>query len=254
MEWLGYALAGLFLPLYPLSIIPNAVLARLQPVPARVAALLVWAVIAGLLLVSFDDAVPKVIAWWGVLTALLYALRLLTVRDVGVWTGFALSSPLALLWLIGATGGGVVDGFQLVLLPVAIALPLVVVVLLAALLTERFGAAYAGLYRGLGMVMPRFSLLLVIAVLAAMATPFFPSFSALVLAMLGAPSLSLVVVVALVWLLLSWAAINLLRGLVFGTPRHDGLVLDLAPAQAWSYLVLLSLALVVGVYVMSAVL
>ena len=54
--------------------------------------------------------------------------------------------------------------------------PLVLLALLSAGLEKRFGAAYTDLYGGLAQSIPRFSGVLVVVILAAIATPLFPGF------------------------------------------------------------------------------
>lgn len=58
-------------------------------------------------------------------------------------------------------------------------MPLVLLAMLIAGLERRFGAAYAGLYGGLGCILPRLSGVLVFVVLAITATPVFPAFFAM---------------------------------------------------------------------------
>ncbi|MCP5436830.1 MAG: hypothetical protein H6960_01595 [Chromatiaceae bacterium] len=109
-------------------------------------------------------------AIWGVLTALLYAARALGLRDMGAWMGFIVTSSWALLWVAEAFGPGRLTHSHAVIF----AVPLVLFALLGEGLTQRYGAAYTGLYVGLASSLPRFSLVLVLVVLAAVATPLFP--------------------------------------------------------------------------------
>ena len=69
MSDLGYILIGLFLPLFPLSILFNAVLARVARPALRGTLLLAWPQ-AGLLLVSFTGTeVPGWLTVWALATA-----------------------------------------------------------------------------------------------------------------------------------------------------------------------------------------
>src|SRR5205085_7570374 len=90
--------------LFPLSIVFNRLVALLaHPLP-RVALLGVWPLVgvelAGNELHSrADSAPPAWVSWWALATALLYAFRLMTTRDVHAWLGFLATSEWALLWL-----------------------------------------------------------------------------------------------------------------------------------------------------------
>lgn len=248
MDWLWYLCAGLFLPLYPLSVIPNAMLSRLTAPSAKAVLLPVWALLGVGLLAQSDSRIPMELAWWGGLTALLYAVRLLTVRDIGAWAGFALSSALALLWLVGAAEAAP-DTRLLAIYALSFAVPLSILLLLSGTLIQRFGAAYAGLYRGLGASMPRYATLLVITLLAVVATPVFPSFAALFAAAHRVAPWP-VLMLLLNWLLWTWAAVNLLREIVFGRPYDEAPPTDIAAAPAAVYAMVLVLWFAAGVYLM----
>ena len=73
------------------------------------------------------------------------------------------------------------------------------------MLERQFGAAYIGLYGGLAQRMPRFSGVLVISVLAASATPLFPTFFAMLYTVIVSQPLP-AVGLTVVWLIWSWAA------------------------------------------------
>lgn len=245
----AYLLAGVLVPLYPFSILPNALLARLRCPLLKALMLPAWALLGVFVLTRPGVAPPEAVVWWGALSALLYALRLLTVRDISLWTGFALSSALALLWVWFGAANASPDSGRLALFALAFAVPLAILQLLSARLVQLFGAAHIGLYRGLGVTMPRFAALFVAAALAAVATPLFPSFTAFIGTLLAAPT-ALVVVMLLVWLLWSWAAVNLLRGVVFGAPAADAPAVDLSRSSALAYAAALSALAAGGIYLM----
>jgi hypothetical protein len=81
--------------------------------------------------------------------------------------------------------------------------------------------------------MPRFAGVLVISVLAATATPLFPSFFTMLGTLIASQPVP-AVVLAVVWLIWSWAAVRLLQGLIVGaavpSPQHD-----LGTATVWGY-------------------
>lgn len=223
-------LTALFLPLFPLSMVFNALLQRAGHPVARALLLLAWPQ-AGLWLLAGQTAeVPSWFVTWALATALLYGFRLLAMREIGRWVGFVATSAWALLWL-PAYGG--VEAAGLWGSAAAFSVPLVFIVLLAAVLEARFGAAYTGIYGGLALAMPRFAGVLVVSVLAVTATPLFPSFFAMLQALVVSQPVP-AVTLTVVWLIWSWAAARLLQGLIVGTPaRATGQ--DLGVATTWAY-------------------
>ncbi len=230
MPEIGFLIIGLFLPLFPLSVVFNAVFQRIAHPLLRPALLLAWPQ-AGLLASSTFAAEPPFwLVIWALATSTLYALRLLAMREIGRWTGFLGTSAWALLWLPVSAG---VQPSQLWPYAASFSVPLVFVTLLARILEQRFGAAYTGLYGGLAQSMPRFAGVLVISVLAATATPLFPSFFTMLGTLIVSPPVPAVVLAA-VWLIWSWAAARLLQGLIVGaadpSPLHD-----LDKLTTWGY-------------------
>lgn len=240
-----YLLAALFLPLFPLSMIFNLVYARLRQPALRVILLLGWPH-AGLLLVSATaQAIPAWLAWWGLLTALLYGLRALSLRDLGLWSGFVATSSWALLWIMLYAGNALQQVHAYAL---SFGIPLAMLILLGGGLERRFGAAFAGVHGGLAQTMPRFAGVLVLVILAIVATPLFPAFFAMLAAMINtvpiAPLLALGV--ATVWLLWSWAGARLLQEFIVG-PAHEEPVADMNLVATWAYVLGLTALVIVGV-------
>ncbi len=212
-------LAAIFLPLFPFSMALNAVLAQLRHPVARFVVLLIWPQIGVLLLNQTQATIPPWLVAWAMLSAAFYALRLLTCRDLGRFAGYLASSSLALTWALAASGAGMT---ALALFAFWLSLPAALMVLLADILTRRFGAAYAGLCPGLGNVFPRLSGLLVVTTLAAIATPPFPGFFALLDLLSQLRGILLVAVLA-TWLVWGWAATRLLQGFIAGECRYEGI-------------------------------
>lgn len=208
-------IAALFLPLFPLSVVLNGALARLREPVARCALLLAWPQFGVALLQLAPQAVPQAFVPWALATAGFYALRLLTVRDMGQWAGFLATSALALTWALAAGGAG---RAELHAFAFWFGLPAALVALLARPLAHRFGAAYAGLQGGLIGNLPRLSGMLALTVLAAVATPPFPGFFAL-LNLLHVLDWSGALGVLAIWLVWGWAATRLLQGFIFGAGR-----------------------------------
>ena len=241
-------LAGLFLPLFPLSMGFNWLLGRCRHLLLRALLLLLWPQ-AGVLLIGYLEVpLPGWVVPLALASSLLYAFRALALRDLGEWSGFLATSSWALLW-IPLHGGSPVPVVQLFALGFSV--PLLLLAFLGAGLERRFGAACAGLYGGLAVSIPRFSTILVFVVLAIIATPLFPAFfimiATIVQAMSAMPSLA--GGVAGVWLLWSWSGARLLQGLVTGTPGEPSPP-DLDAGVTWGYSLILLLLMLAGIYAM----
>lgn len=238
-------IAALFLPLFPLSIVLNAVLTRVRHPAARAALLLAWPQIGVSLLLAAGQEIPQWLVAWALASSGFYALRLLTVRDLTLWAGFLASSALALTW--GLVGAG---ALELRLFALWFSLPAALLALLGGPLASRFGAAYAGLHGGLAQLLPRLSGVLVAVVLSAIATPPFPGFF-LMLELLSGLAWTAMPAVLAIWLAWGWAATKLLQGFVFG-PSSRGAshaaASDLGQASAWAYSAALAVFAITGLY------
>ncbi len=227
---LEYLLVGLFLPLFPFSIVLNALLQRVDHPLLRSIVIVAWPQ-AGLLLLSlFAGDPPSWLIYWALATSVLYAFRLLAMRELKRWTGFLATSAWAILWLPATNGAELSVLWQYA---AAFSAPLVILTLLTSTLEQRFGAAYSGLYGGIALSTPRFAGVLVLSVLAATATPLFPSFFAMLGAGIASEPLP-AFIVAVAWLIWSWAAARMLQGLIVGTadPSPE---LDLNVTTTWVY-------------------
>ena len=228
--------AGIFLPLFPFSMVFNGVYARLRQPVVRGLLLLAWPQIGLAIIFTPDLAVPTWMLAWALLTSLLYALRALALRELGLWNSFVATSAWALLWVLFSSGA---DTFQLQLIGFGISVPFVLLAMLGAGLERRFGAAYLGLYGGLAQSIPRFTGVLVMVVLAIVATPLFPAFFAMLsMVIKTTPVAPLIAIgVGVIWLLWSWAGARLLEGLIVG-PQSTA-VADLSQVNTWLYIVAL---------------
>lgn len=246
------ALAALFLPLFPLSMVFNLLLGRVQGGLLRSLVIMLWPQIGIGILHLADTPVPAWMATWGALTALLYAVRALGLRDMGSWIGFMVTSSWALLWVAETFGSG---GRLTHLHAVFFSVPPVLFVLLGEGLTQRYGAAYTGLYAGLATTLPRLSFVLVLVILATAATPLFPGFFAMLTLMLDTvpQSAAMATALALVWLLWSGAGMRLLTGLIIGNPGST-VVADLGYAATLGFLAGLGALVVAGLYLVGKML
>lgn len=238
--------ASVFVPLFPMSMPFNLLLARLRHPWLRALLLLIWPQFGILILSTSAMQLPDWVAPWALGTAALYALRALVLRDLGLWTGFIATSAWALLWpaMAGGMAASSLAGHALVL-----TFPLVLLTLLAAELVQRFGAAYTGLYGGLVSSLPRLAWTLVFVVLAVTAVPVFPGFAALIdVLVVTTPGMPLVgTALVAVWVVWSWAGVRLLQGLVIGTPDTED-VADLSVQALLGYGAALAGLAVAGVY------
>lgn len=242
MSLLLLILAAFFLPLFPASVVFNRLAAATDPLAARLALFVLWPQIGVLLILWVDLAVaPGLIAAWAVLSAILYAFRMLTVREVGRWTTMLASSAWPLVWLYALQAPAATN---LVALTLALTAAPVLMLLVRAALASRLEAAYTGLHGGLAQDLPRLSGVIVVATLAAMALPLFPGFFAL-LAVLGGATLWGAMGILLIWLLWSWAGARLLEGTVFG-PRSGPIAPDLSAPATWGVALLIGLIVAAG--------
>jgi hypothetical protein len=240
-------LAGFFLPLYPLSALPNALLqgqlnaevgTRSQwrrTVGFKVGLLLLFPMIGvGLAALAIglgapDSRLLTLFGVWGGITSVLYAFRLLSAKDGEIWISHLFASALALIWI------GIAYGVDPLLPAIGLSVSLLPLVFMLEQLRDRFGIARSGIYPGLCCRMPWFSHLFVLAVLTAIAVPFSPSFFAIAALAFGGVAADAVVVllpICVSWLLWTWAGVNLLTGIVWGIPREDLDYRDLEPPRA----------------------
>lgn len=215
MAALKLALVALFLPLFPFSMVSNLMLARLRAPAARAVLLLLWPQIGVTLLDMWQPHITHLVVTWALLSAALYALRMLTVRDLGLWAAFFASSALALIWALAVRGA---DATELRWFAFWFSLPPALLVMLTGPLVRRLGAAYAGLHTGLAERQPRLAGVLTAVVLSTIATPPFPGFFAL-LDMLGSVGDVAALYVLGVWLIWGWAATRILQDFVAGRGR-----------------------------------
>lgn len=245
MSFLAYFLAGLFLPLFPLSMLFNMLHGRVRSPLMRSILLLIWPQAGLALISSYAMTVPAWLIAWSILTSLLYALRVLALREVGLWTSFVGTSAWALVWLLH---DGNATLLQLEIYSLGVSVPLILMTSLTAGLERRFGAAYLGLYGGLAQSIPRFTAVLVVVVLAIVATPLFPTFFVMLSMILKSiPARPLeAVAVSVVWLLWSWAGAKLLQGLIAGPVRLSAP--DMTFATVWFYIGVLGGLMTAGIY------
>lgn len=236
-------LVAIFLPLFPLSMVFNTVFERIPNHVVRVVLLLCWPMI-GIYLLPDTVALPEWVLVWALATSILYGFRLLAVRDVGIWTSFLATSVWVLLWV--AVDAGISKDI-LYHAALGFSLPLAVLAILSRHIEKRFGAAYTDLFGGLGVTTPRLSGLLVVAVLAATATPVFPAFFVMLYVIVNSTP-GIVIAILGAWLLWSWASARLLQGLIVG-PTVGEKIQDLASGITWVYGLLLTAFAIAGIYV-----
>lgn len=249
MSGIMLLIAGLFLPLFPLSMVFNGLFGKMQNRTLRIALLLLWPQIGVALVVGSGIEVPGWILVWALLTAIFYGFRALVLREVGLWISFIATSLWAVMWLVMDTQGA--GWYELAKYALGFSLPLVLLLLLSGELERRFGAAYTGLYNGLAQSLPRLSWVIVMVVLAIIATPLFPAFSAVMVAMfnVAADSFMMALMLSIAWFTWGWAGARLIQGLLIGGESESS-VADMSAGKAWVYAGLLVVMVINGVCMM----
>jgi hypothetical protein len=244
--------AGFFLPLFPMSMVFNGILDKIEHSWLRVLLFLTWPLIGLFIILNSKVIIPGWLLPLALSTSALYALRILSLREVNQWSGFLATSLWSLLWLpiMHATPAVLLIGFA-----ISMSVPLVLLLLLSAGLEQRFGAAYTGLYCGLARTIPRFSGVLVIVIVAAIATPLFPTFFIMLDMVIETVSATPLVamVLLLIWLLWSWAGARLIQGLIVGR-GSDVKIVDLDMTAISLYALVLIMLVVGGVYLSGVIL
>ena len=240
--------AMLFLPLFPFSMLLNWLLKRLTSPVVRFLFLLLWPQIGILVLSLAAQKITNGIVVWALLSSAFYALRLLTVRDLGLWAGFVASSALALIWGLAVQG----SVLEMQIYAFAFSLPAALLSLLTWPLTRRFGAAFAGLYCGLANSLPKLSGVLVFTILAAIATPPSPGFFAM-LGLLNRLDWKIAPIVLFIWLLWGWAATKLMQGFISGEGGVEA-VTDINVTTTVLYTGLMGIFVVAGLFLTGGVL
>ena len=245
-------LVGIFLPLFPMSMVFNAILDNIKHSGLRALLFIAWPLVGLFILLNTNVIMPDWLLPLVLFTSALYALRMLSLREVNQWNGFLATSLWSLLWL------PMMQDTQAQLLysyAISMSVPLVLLVLLSAGLEQRYGAAYTGLYGGLARTIPRFAGVLVTVVVAAIATPVFPTFFIMLDMVVESISTTplAAMVLLLIWLLWSWAGARLIQGLIVGR-ASDVKIADMDITSIGLYsMVLLALA-VGGIYLSGVIL
>jgi NADH:ubiquinone oxidoreductase subunit 4 (subunit M) len=219
MSALAHLAAAVFLPLFPLSMVFNRLFTRARDVRLRMGLLLLWPQLGVLALLGAGEPPPGWMVWWAVATAVFYALRTAALRDLGLWTGYIATSAWALLWLTAAGIASPSGGSALLILETAgVSGPFVLLAWLIGYLESELGAAYAGVGGGLAQTMPRLAGVLVLSILAAVATPLVPGFFVLLATTVHALPVmpGAAVLLLAVWLLWAWSGIGIVRGFIVG--------------------------------------
>ena len=241
--------AALFLPLFPLSMLFNFLFEGLRKPLPRIIVLVAWPQIGLWLLQEANSTPPAWVVYLALATSLLYGFRALVLRELTHWVSFLAISSWTILWLLA---GSIDQAQTLQLLALGLSLPLILLTLLGSQLEKQFGASYAGLYNGLGHAMPRFSGVFVFTILAIVATPVFPGFTAMTAAFLEATYDSLIssILLCLIWLTWGWAGARLIQGFVIGKEHHEE-INDISRGTAWLYALILTALAAFGIHTLT---
>ncbi len=240
-------LATLLVPLFPGSWAFNRLIASLPTGLAQGLAVLVLPQLGLEVLRFAPPASLEPAGWrpwgmvWAAASALLYAVRALSARDVGIWSRLMLSSGLGLIWFVWWTGASMQ---ALRIFALSWGVPAAVALFLAGALVDRLGGARLGLQGGLLEVMPRATTALVLAGLALTATPVFPAFFSLWRGLVSVTPAWAVIWLPLIFLW-GWAAGRLFQDLLFGDYRGEK-VADIGVATIAAIGLLLAVSVVLS--------
>ena len=246
----GFLLIGLFLPLFPLSIGFNFLLGKIKSSLLKSTVLALWPLLGLSLFSQLDIQPPTWVLFWAALTSLLYAYRLLSERDINTWAGFFATSAWSLFWIPLLLSES--DIKILMIYALGFGIPMSMVLVLANELKQRFDIAYTHLYGGLSQTMPKFSWILIVTILASIATPIFPSFFIMLKMLIWVTPMTnptIAIIVLLIWLIWSWAGINVIQGLVVGPAGQQREVKDLSNGLVWNFTLILAILATAGLLV-----
>lgn len=216
MSELSWIIAAVFLPLFPLGMLFNSLFQMSNNIWLRLSIILFWPLPGVWLLQSDHLVVPSWLVYWALFSALLYAFRAVVIKDFRIWVGFLATSAWSLCWVAPFIGYKPNELWFHVL---AFCFPFLILVLLISELEKRYQSAYVSVIGGLAHSQPKLAALFVFALLAAIASPLFPSFffmlGSITHALSSTPAVALALVA--VWFLWSWSGINLLQQLLVGS-------------------------------------
>lgn len=241
-----WILAAIFLPLFPLSMVFNSVYQRLSMPLIRFLLVIAWPFPGVWILKNANTQPPDWLIYWALATAVLYAFRAVAVKEMAMWSGFLATSAWAMGWIVFIVGDGANElGFHVL----SFALPLAVMSLLLGELIHRYESAYAGIVSGVAVAQPRLSGLIIMAMMAAIASPLFPGFFSMlqIITTLVITYPLIAFGLLLIWLIWSWSGIRLLQELLVG-PALPVKYRDISRARAISYGLLIVLLLLSGLY------
>lgn len=252
MESMSWLVAGLFLPLFPLGMVFNALFQKLRVFWIRSLLLIVWPLPGIWILHSASFEVPNWLLTWALFSAILYGFRAVVVREFGVWTGFLATSAWVLAWPALSVGFSMQE---LVMHVEAFSLPLALLTFLTSQIEQRYESAYAGIVSGIAQVHPRLSGLLIVTMLAVIGSPLFPGFFSMISSITHAVSVIPYAAMALtlVWLLWSWSGVRLLQEILVG-PAVQTATKDIGPVVVMTSGMLLLALVIAGLYLSGVVL
>ncbi len=240
MDYLNIILVSLFLPLFPATIIFNSIFMRIKNPILRSGLLIFWPLFGIYLFQKFnlkqDDWIYILIFF----TAMFYGFRMLSMRELGIWTGYMSTSLWALLWIPLLENSNYIFFYSL-----WFSLPLVIMVFVVHHLEKSFGAAFTEINGGLAQTMPRLSGVFVVVVLALIATPIFPNFFIVLDFILKSTALG-AFTICIVWAIWGWAGMRLIQGIIVGKSKLNE-VQDISRWLAWLFSLIMISAIVFSV-------
>ncbi|MDD2790752.1 MAG: hypothetical protein PHU40_08840 [Sulfurimonas sp.] len=214
LEEIFISLIVLFLlPIFPMSLATNFLLSKLKGLTLLFVLTTIF-FLGALLLNSFENkTLIEVISILALFSTLFYALRLVSVSNAYNYLLFYYSTIAGFAWLWKSING------EMLMFFIAFILPIVGFGLLINFLDKQFGTTYFKAFKGLGTVMPRFSILFIISVVALILTPYFPGFRIFVEEIVHF-DIYYLIVIAISWLFISWSGITMIEKLIYGVTQR----------------------------------
>ena len=218
-----FALLALFLlPVFPFSMLTNKFLSILKP--KLFSAFIMIFYISGNTLFFFMDIDSEIVKFLALFTLFFYSFRLLGVRDLKFFVLYLYPVIASLSWLWYLAGGDVMES-------IGIKTPILLLFLyLYGFLSNKFGIVHQKSIRGLGNVMPRWSVLFILSLLGVTSSMLFLGYEFLEIELAKLP-VFYGITLLLSWILINWGSIKVVEWLIYGEKREDMVYFDLSNFQ-----------------------
>ncbi len=210
------------LPIFPFSLLTNWFLTKLG---AKLFSVIIISLfIVGNIALMYVDNNSTIIELMALFTILFYSFRLLGVSDLKFFILYLYPIIASFAWLWYLNGGNILE-------LLAIKLPLMMLLLsLYGFLSGQFSVVHQKSLRGLGNVMPRWSVLFILSLFGVGSSLLFLGYEFLEVELSRLPLIYGIVLV-LSWIFINWASIKTIEWLIYGEKREDRHYIDLNNLQ-----------------------